>query len=267
MSWPTNTASTVPAARNGPNGSVVLRPAPAHGHGDHADHGAQQEAEEQPDRHDARVQVAQVHAEQRRQANVAVAHAATTGYVDQPMIASAMPAPSAACQMRSGSSFTSAATTSTGALSADRGVRDLAGQPLRVQVDPDQRDQRRAHDAERDQRDVGAELQTEQHEQRRRCDLDDQRFGADRSCRSGGTSRAGPTNSRSAPDRVPSVGCRTRHTRSAAATTDPPRGTRSTTTVRNEPINNPITAQAIKNQCRFHLVSTLGPMGRRGREL
>ena len=29
-------------------------------------------------------------------------------------------------------------------------------------------------------------------------------------------------------------------------TTDPPRGTRSTTTVRNEPTNNPITMQAIK---------------------
>ncbi|MEZ5260001.1 MAG: hypothetical protein R2705_24880 [Ilumatobacteraceae bacterium] len=77
--WPMNTASTVPAARNGPKGSAVRRPPCRTRHRGHPHHGAQQEPEEQPDRHDARrFQVAHVQAEQRCEAHVAVAHAASS---------------------------------------------------------------------------------------------------------------------------------------------------------------------------------------------
>ncbi len=62
----------------------------------------------------------------------------------------------------------------------ERRVRDLARQPELVQVDPDQRHERRAEAPERRQHRVGAELQPEQHEQRRVGQLDDERLDADR---------------------------------------------------------------------------------------
>ena len=96
------------------------------------------------------------------------------------MIASARPAPNTIIQIRCGSSSTSAAMVSATDAEHDRHVRDLARQALLVQVDPGERHERGAEDAERRQLRLGAELQAEQHEERRSCELDDDRFDADR---------------------------------------------------------------------------------------
>ena len=182
------------------------------------------------------------------------------------MIASAMAAPRAACQIRSGSSSHERSHDQHRCAERHRRVRDLSWQPLGVQVDPDLCHERCAHDAERNQRDVSAELQTERHEECGGRRLDDQRLRADRSA----AVTALPAQGHPAPDRH-QIECR----QSIAARAARARRLNHRTATRHA-IDHHGQERADQqthhgagnqNQCRLHLVSTLGPVGRRGREL
>ena len=82
--WPMKMATMVPRARNGPNGTAVLPSGFAGGHHRDADDGAEEEPEEQSNGNETGIEAAEVGAEQRRQANVAIAHATPTGEVHDP---------------------------------------------------------------------------------------------------------------------------------------------------------------------------------------
>ena len=79
-----NTATTVPKARNGPNGTAVLRPARPTAIIATPTDRAGEEAQEQSDGDQTRIEPSEVGAEQRRQTYVAVAHAAAAGDVHDP---------------------------------------------------------------------------------------------------------------------------------------------------------------------------------------
>ena len=91
-----------------------------------------------------------------------------------------MAAPSAAIQMRSGSSSTSAATSEGDRAEHHAGVGDLAWQSLRAQVDPGLGDERGAQDAVRRNRGAHVvEADRHQHEEPCRRQLQHDRFDAD----------------------------------------------------------------------------------------
>ena len=183
------------------------------------------------------------------------------------MIARAIAAPSAVIQMRSGSSLTSAATVSAMAPSRSP-VYVISGAGAGVQVDPGLGDQRRPR-----MQNAGisgtsvAELERHSTNSAAVASSMHHRLDADRGAAVAALAAQGePAQHRHQIERA-AAGARTSRSGSAAATTEPPCGTRSTTTVRNEPINNPITAheqqRPVSCPSRQHArPAGVGPSGR-----
>ena len=139
----------VPRARNGPNGTAVRRPARSVAIIATPTTAPAMKPKNRPGQHDARVQPAEVHAEQWCQANVAVAHAALAERVDQPHRRQR----DRCAERHHPDAFRfvdhDRCDSEGDAAQDDAGVGDLAGQALGLQIDPGLREQDRHQDAVR----------------------------------------------------------------------------------------------------------------------
>ncbi len=110
-------------------------------HQQHANNGAEQEAQEQADGYEARIHPAEVGAEQWRQTNIAIAHAALAHYVDQGHEAKG---DSRAEQHRQHAAWfvsNESRNAQQGNTQRSGDVNDFAGKSFGVQIDPAQCDE------------------------------------------------------------------------------------------------------------------------------
>jgi hypothetical protein len=159
--------------QSGPSSSLVERDQYK------ARHRAGYEAKEQSRQNDAWVQPAEIHAEQRRQPNIAVAHPATAEHVDEPHHGRCNHGTEKHHPDALGFVENQSGDRQRDPAEDHADIGDLARKALGVEVDPGQRDERGTQDAVSGKFSAGAELNGEQDEYSGRSQLDDDRLDSD----------------------------------------------------------------------------------------